>query len=400
MRMFKSWRYGFGFMCGGCALAAALVVGCQSQPRQAKQAKGYQAPTPPQHAEETEAPIDTTAHAERLAEAMARSQAEADAAEQGPPIEWIEPGAEAPAPPQPASKPEVAQAATQAESESEAKAEAEPVAAQKRAQAPSKPAEQTLDRRELIDALLAAIRDSDDPALERALDASLVTLGRAGSEVDPAVLAPLSSAQREQVARFQSLVQLFRHQLVTGTGEVTRRDAEQAIAQMFSAMPLEIRAAALCRKVEGYGVYEPFEGHTFLAGRDNKMIVYVELDNFVPRATDDEHFEVRLEQELALYTDWDGQKVWHSQPREITDRSRNRRRDFFVVQMVTLPARLSVGKYVLKVDITDKHGGSIDAVPLEINIVADPSLVRGDDDHSALIKRLLREEESRPLRDK
>jgi len=393
-------------MCSAAALA--WLAGCKSQP---KQVEGYQAPTAPtQEPPAGDPAMDMTAHADRIEAAMARSQAEAEARAQAEAaaIEWIEPTAP---PAAPAVKPGPAEAAV-VEADPEPKPEAEtdveslaadeePTLVETTPEAPATPAAPaTMTRGELIDALLTEISASGDPALERALDASLVTLGQAGREIDPEVYASLNGAQREQVARFQSLIQLFRHQLTTGTGEVTRRDAEEAIAEMFSAMPLEIRTAALCRKVEGYGVYEPFEGHTFLAGRENKMIVYVELDNFEAKATDAEHFEVRLEQELALFTDWDGQKVWQTQPREITDRSRNRRRDFFVVQMVTLPARLGVGKYVLKIDVTDKHGGSIDAIPIEISLVADPSLVQRDDDRRELIRRLLEEEEDRPLRDK
>ena len=335
------------------------------------------------------------AQAQRLAEAMARAQAPAD-----PQIEWIDAGTE----PSPQSVPRVTQTvvAASAEPKPAPTDDAWETVSQTTPTRPPSQATVARDRRALLDALLAEIRKDNDPAMERALDAALLTLGQPGRDIDRELIASLDGRQREQLARFQSMIQLFRHQLTTGDGELNRKDAEAAMIELFGAMPLEIRKVELCRKVEGYGVYEPFEGHTFLAGKDNKMIVYVELDNFTPHERGEEEYEVRLDQEVALYTDWDGQKVWTNPTQEIVDRSRNKRRDFFVVQMITLPARLGVGKYVLKVDVTDKHGGSIDTVPVEISLVADESLVRSDRerDRIKLIRQLLDEEDDQPLRDK
>ena len=45
--------------------------------------------------------------------------------------------------------------------------------------------------------------------------------------------------------------------------------------------------------------------------------------------------------------------------------------------MIRLPARLSVGKYLLKIRITDQHGGSLDEATMPIQIVADQALVSG-----------------------
>jgi hypothetical protein len=155
-----------------------------------------------------------------------------------------------------------------------------------------------------------------------------------------------------------------------------RQTLDCRLDELFGHLPIKIRHTELCRRVTGFGVYEPFESHTFLAGRDNKMIVYVELDQFRPSETDEDMYEVKLQQELALFNESDGLAVWRNEPVQIVDTSRNRRRDFFVVQLVTLPARLSVGKYMLKVRVTDLHGGSIDETSIPVEIVADEALVQ------------------------
>ena len=57
------------------------------------------------------------------------------------------------------------------------------------------------------------------------------------------------------------------------------------------------------------------------------------------------------------------------------DRSKNVRRDFFVVQRIDLPANLNVGKYLLKITIEDLVAQSTDQANIPIQIVADPNLV-------------------------
>lgn len=362
------------------------------------------------------------AEAKRLAEAMARSNAAGEAQMPEAEVLWIEPrdetaggqashvagaqadAAAAPTPSLiPAAEPPAEQAPPSAgQSQTrQTQAEAEPPAT--RRPAPGDLA--ALDRDALLDALLARVRRGQGTPLQKALDEALLTAADPGRPLDPAAMTPLDEAQREQVAQFQSMIQLFRHQLTSASadsgGGVDRRAVEMALDDLFGSMPLTIRTAELCRRVEGFGVYEPFESRTFMAGRDNKMIIYLELEHFTPVEIGNGLHEVRLSQDVALYTDWDGQKVWRHETQQIVDRSRNQRRDFFVVQMITLPARLNVGKYILKVDVTDQHGGSVDGVPIEINLVADQALVREDttpdEDRAQLIRKLLEEDDDQPL---
>ena len=75
-----------------------------------------------------------------------------------------------------------------------------------------------------------------------------------------------------------------------------------------------------------------------------------------------------------LYNDSDGLPVWRQKPVSIKDESRNARRDFFVVQIIQLSSRLTVGKYDMKITITDELGEQVDETSIPIEIVADPSL--------------------------
>jgi len=53
----------------------------------------------------------------------------------------------------------------------------------------------------------------------------------------------------------------------------------------------------------------------------------------------------------------DGRSVWQHQEPDIVDTSRQRRNDFFLAQMVALPATLEPGEYVLKVSVQDELSG-------------------------------------------
>jgi hypothetical protein len=143
------------------------------------------------------------------------------------------------------------------------------------------------------------------------------------------------------------------------------------------AEPIGIRTVQLCKRVRGYGVYDPLDGRALLAGRENKMVVYVEVDHFKTVKNSQGQFEVKLGQSMSLYNEADGLEVWRKPEVEITDESRNARRDFFVVQLIALPANLSVGKYLLKIRIADRHAGCLDEMSVPVRVVADDALVSG-----------------------
>jgi hypothetical protein len=149
--------------------------------------------------------------------------------------------------------------------------------------------------------------------------------------------------------------------------------------QVAGWQPLTIRTAKLCTRVKGYGVYEEFDRYAFMAGQSQPAIIYVELDHFDTEAQPNGNFAVRLTSEVVLYNETDGLPVWRQAPVAIVDESANRRRDFFVVQIIKLPDRLTVGKYRLKVTITDEVGREVDEATISLQIVADAALAAGED---------------------
>ncbi|HRJ50596.1 MAG TPA: hypothetical protein PKU91_08685, partial [Phycisphaerales bacterium] len=180
-----------------------------------------------------------------------------------------------------------------------------------------------------------------------------------------------------------------------GVDQAARRHAEPAeFARVLSdaadaihvASSLRITHAGLCRRVESFGRYDPFPTTAFLAGRAHKAIVYVELDRFSSRppsagdgpAAQGMAWVVELTQELELIHDADGRRQWYRPPQAVLDASMTRRRDFYLVNTIDLPATLTVGAYSLKVVIRDKATGATDERVIPLQVIADASALTGN----------------------
>ncbi|MBX3381821.1 MAG: hypothetical protein KF805_17135 [Phycisphaeraceae bacterium] len=166
----------------------------------------------------------------------------------------------------------------------------------------------------------------------------------------------------------------------------------QKVAQLFarsmealsSAQNVRIARAELCSRVEAFGRFKPFEGTQFLAGQSNRVIVYTEVEKYAYRdlqgdgagpSTNGDRWAVELSQELRLYNSDGSMLAWRKPEEAVTERSRNKRRDFFITQMIELPRTLTVGPYSLKVIVRDRVGGGVSEAVIPISIVADRALV-------------------------
>jgi hypothetical protein len=122
-----------------------------------------------------------------------------------------------------------------------------------------------------------------------------------------------------------------------------------------SEIPLSLPTLVLCRSVQQFGVYDPIDPPRFTAGKETPVVVYCEVDHFRSTPSDDGAWETKLTYEAVLYNDAENAvPVISKKATPIVDRCRNRRRDFFLADRMTIPANLPVGKYVLKVTVIDQ----------------------------------------------
>lgn len=137
---------------------------------------------------------------------------------------------------------------------------------------------------------------------------------------------------------------------------------------------LRINRAELCTRVGGFGQYETFPSNRFVAGRAQPVIVYTEVDRFTHRESvgpdAQPRYEIEVSQRLELYHTADNLNTWNRAAETNRMVSRNRVRDYYLINQVTLPSNLSIGKYNLKIVMRDLVGGHVAETIIPIEIVS------------------------------
>lgn len=260
------------------------------------------------------------------------------------------------------------------------------------------------------------LRGDGDAVSAQAVELLALNLLKSGSvepELDD-VKEKLSVGQRKALVTLQSLMAQVRE----GDEAMTSLDARRLSRlltehgdKLAEERPLRIVGSALCTSVQSYGSYTKFSDYTFLQGRAQPVIVYVALENFSQRAsgvtkTDDvlagatfklpdakerekkaadggktkaaevagRDYVVELTETIAIHNDADDLVVWRAPEASIRDVSRDKRKDYYLVQRIDLPARLTLGRYNVKITVRDTATGATDETVIPIEIVADPAI--------------------------
>lgn len=227
--------------------------------------------------------------------------------------------------------------------------------------------------RELAGILSSLIESGQNPGASALALASLETLvpDDTGSLVEAGVL---SEPERASIDAVRSLLGSM-----TSEGEIASPDAvsnalETIKAELDAWAGLSIRHAALCTRVEGYGRYETFPSYRFIAGQEQEVIVYTELDRFTQQITmgpdGQPRYGIELSQRLELYHVADDLNTWNRAAEVLRDESRNRLRDYYLTNRVWLPGNLGVGRYHLKIVMRDLLGEKMAETIIPIEIVA------------------------------
>ena len=235
-------------------------------------------------------------------------------------------------------------------------------------------------RRAVADLSAALRADVDaDPVRIYAAMAALEIIAP-GSMVNPAAIEGLTPEDARILEAWADLMREADARLTSSPSDsrALARAVLDAARTAGTFETLMVRDARLCSRVEGFGRYTTM-GSTWLAGRPHKAIVYAEVEHFASSAAvgpnGERGHEVRLTQELQLFHDAEGLLAWRLPPQDVRDFSRNRRRDFFVVQMIELPSSLSVGRYQLKVTLRDEATRQTAETVIPISVVADAALL-------------------------
>ena len=193
----------------------------------------------------------------------------------------------------------------------------------------------------------------------------------------------LSDAERTLIEAWRDLHAQSRSEATAGDIAAMSRLLTDAADKVRALQPLEINRAALCTRVERFGVYDemPTYGsgvHKLIAGKPQRVLLYLELENFGHRPDTQgaaEGWSVDLTVGLTLHhlgrqTDL---LAWRMSDETVRVFSRNHRREFFLSIVADLPASISVDSYALKAVIRDENSGATAERVLRIDMVADAS---------------------------
>ena len=235
----------------------------------------------------------------------------------------------------------------------------------------SPPAPVTPSNTESLEQQLARRAREYPRDLPSQLDYQLVLFTRDEQVPRAADIANLPTEDREVLTALIDGLTNFRNGVRADTNMLMNRKIRPLIEmsdRLRSRSDLSIPNAVLCKEVRAWGNYTPIESQKFEAGMAHTVIVYAEVENFASTLNEKNLWETRLEGQLALYNE-SGWPVWEDKFPAI-DVCRNRRRDFFLPRKVTIPASLNLGRYVLKVTVTDQQASRIAESSIPIVIVA------------------------------
>ncbi len=204
------------------------------------------------------------------------------------------------------------------------------------------------------------------------LDYQLLRLVRDEPTPDLSDVSQLSNEDRDLLMALMDGLTNFRTTARSNANLMLNRKIQPLIEmaeRLRSQGQLAIPTVAFCTRVVSFGNYDPMPSNRFPAGQENPLIVYTEAANFTSIQGSDGFWRTRLREEMVLYTDT-GLAVWPEKSNAVsyTDQSRNRRHDFFIPQVIRLPASLAAGKYLLKINLTDEESNRYvqATAPLEI----------------------------------
>ena len=196
-------------------------------------------------------------------------------------------------------------------------------------------------------------------------------------------LPGVTERERELLAKMQEFFSQVGVKLAeTGDPEVLVAEVDALHLQLSRQPQLVVAQASLCTRVGGFGDYDEFsrnvEGHyAFLAHSAQQAVVYVEIEDFTSELNEKGQWVTELSQQLVVISERDGIPVWREDWQAGVDLSRKQRDDFFIVQVVTLPERLSVGRYNLKIRIRDDRSGAEAETAIDFEMVADARMAGG-----------------------
>jgi hypothetical protein len=152
------------------------------------------------------------------------------------------------------------------------------------------------------------------------------------------------------------------------SGPEPSQDTGDSAAEATSRSELAIVALCFCRRVDGFGSYDPAERDSLEPGRS--VGLYWEVEG-LKTERDGDWFKTRLSCSLAIVPEGVEEPAWRRTLDPAEDACRRPRRDFFVNTRLTIPDSLKPGRYELRLTLEDRVAKQSVSQTLPFAVVGD-----------------------------
>jgi hypothetical protein len=202
------------------------------------------------------------------------------------------------------------------------------------------------------------------------LDQQLLSFLRDQPVPDEAALSQLSANDRDVLSALMDGLSNYRDIVRSDPTATTTKKIQPLLDmsdRLHAAADLNIPTVALCSSVRGFGDFDAMPTDSLPAGQPIRAVVYCQVSNFASQLTS-QMWTTKLTERLNLYSESNGKSVWNQSAKPITDQCKQRRHDFYCVEMIELPSNLAPGQYVLTATLEDQIANKLTQATLPISI--------------------------------
>ncbi len=147
---------------------------------------------------------------------------------------------------------------------------------------------------------------------------------------------------------------------------VVMENHRTAMSHLGAVSNLQVKNAAFCSHVEGFGSVTKFPTNQFKPNQE--LLLYCEVENFVSEEIKG-GYETKLRGNYEIVDANQARVADFLLPQE-TDMCSSPRRDYFFVYRIYTPQSIAPGRYQLRLTIEDMKGNKFGQTSLDMQIVA------------------------------
>ncbi|HPF37529.1 MAG TPA: hypothetical protein P5081_14970 [Phycisphaerae bacterium] len=220
---------------------------------------------------------------------------------------------------------------------------------------PARDAQISPRSRELAE-LEATVRQSPDDLQSQMRMRLLYLAERREAEA----LAPTPGASpetRAQVEEYLAAILPAVRQGEIDPSRVSLSDLDRFVAESRESKRLRIPVATFCRSIQKFGAYRRYDPPVFPEGRFPRLLVYLEIQNYVSTRSQTGVYRTLLSVQQKLLNSA-GVEIWSTLDQEIPDLSNGLREDFFLaIGPIDFQQNLPPDEYTFVISLRDLQGG-------------------------------------------